>query len=456
MRIPFLLLLMLPLFQAAEILSPAERKEIAELVNAVMAAGFPDAAKATLYRGELRIRATSGPHGEEPLLPCDSSQMQETTETGVAYNFVFPGMHAKTASGTWLIGFDYNFSPRPTDEVTEAGLTVITPATLTETAQAERNFDAAKDAKEWLEPLSATDRPHLIAVMDRLVPVSFYLKINLDTWPAATVLLHRAGWPDAELAALSIADQRARSFWKLRPWSEPEPAFDPTGAYPNAKQEEQAWKDAHKILTLESPAIALRRGLFRFFKSHINRDDAWMSPDVATACCLACLDPNDPQGNQGRIAALRAVHDLPVILPPQANLVARLQSWEAAPRRPRMAVRNGKNAKGDGTVGMSTSFAAPAPAYQPHLSDLDALIALLDDQRPTRWIDFTGARSVGDNAWRAVSTLVERDPRLLAGIPVDKPWSPTERTTAARAFQAWWKVHGTTQRGLLKAPQEKP
>jgi len=455
MRICILLFLGLPFYHAAEGLNPAERKEIAALVDAVIAAGFPDAKKATLYSGELRIRATSGPKGEEPLLPCDASQMQETTETGVAYRFVLPGMHTKTASGAWLIGFNFNYTPRPTDEVTDAALTVIDPATLTAKAQAERAFDAVKQAEEWLAPLSATDRPRLITAMDCMVPVSFHLKISPDNWPAAAVLLYRADWTDAELAGLSIADQRARSFWQLRPWMEPDHAFDPTGAYPTSNLEEQAWKDAHKTLTLESPATALRRALFRFCKEQINRDDPWLPVDVATACSLACLDPKDPQGNKARIAALQAAHDLPLVLPPNANLVARLQGWEGASRRPRMSVKSGQGAKRDGSVSMSTTFTAPEPAYQPQAGDLDALVVLLDDQRPSRWIDFTGTRSVGDNAWRALAILLKQDPRSLAGIPVDKPWTAAERGAAAKAFRTWWKEHGAAQRGLVEKSQEK-
>ncbi len=434
--------------QAADILEPAERTAITSLIDAVVKAGFPDARAMTLYHGDLNILARSGPMGEEPRLPCDASHMQETTDSGIAYHFTFPGLHAKTASGSWLIAFAYDYMPRATDEVTVTGLTALDPVTLTATAQAERAFDAATQAKEWLALLGSKDRPRLIAAMDRLVPVSFQLKIKADNWPAAALLLSRAGWPDADLFALAIADQRARSYWQLRPWSEPDSAFDPTGAYPRAKQDEQAWQDANKVLALDQPATAWRRALFRFCKNQLSRDEPWLQADIAAACCRACLDPLDPQGNAARITALRAARDLPVTLPADASLVTRLQSWEGSPRQSRMTVSKGNAGKaGDsGSVGMTTTFSAPVSAYKPMAADMDDLVTLLSDPRPSRWNDFSGARSVGDNAWRALAVLLKQDPRSLAKISTDAKWTVAERATAARAFQTWWKINGAAYR----------
>jgi hypothetical protein len=83
-----------------------------------------------------------------------------------------------------------------------------------------------------------------------------------------------------------------------------------------------------------------------------------------------------------------------------------------------MAVSGG----GDG-ASIATSFSAPAPAYVPKREDLDALVALLADERPSRFWDFNGPRTVGDNAWRAVAKLLEADPRKLAGQPTEKAWT---------------------------------
>ena len=90
---------------------------------------------------------------------------------------------------------------------------------------------------------------------------------------------------------------------------------------------------------------------------------------------------------------------------------------------------------------MSMAFEPVIEPYTPKPEDLDALVALLDDERPSRFMDFVGPRSVGDNAWRALAVLLKRDPRALALVPSDKPWSRSERRFAALAVQAWWKDH---------------
>ena len=104
---------------------------------------------------------------------------------------------------------------------------------------------------------------------------------------------------------------------------------------------------------------------------------------------------------------------------------------------PRMTV----SGNGNGGPSISTSFVAPTPAYVPMKSDLDSLVALLDDPRPSRFFDFSGSRPVGDNAWRAVTVLLNSDPRKLAGYPTDHPWTAAECKAAATAVQAWWKEH---------------
>ena len=89
-------------------------------------------------------------------------------------------------------------------------------------------------------------------------------------------------------------------------------------------------------------------------------------------------------------------------------------------------------------LAISTSFTAPPPAYTPQKADLDGLVVLLADERASRFWDFAGPRTVGDNAWRALAILLKSDPRTLAGYPTDKPWTSDKRKVAAKAVQAWW------------------
>jgi len=422
-----------------DLLTPEERKSVDALIAAVVAAGFPDGAKASVHSGKLAVSATFDPQKEAVPLPSDASTTQMTNPgtTKMTYGYAFQGLHLKLADGSWVISLAYRFKPRAGDSVTPES-PALDLAGLTEAACKAHPFHAEKDAAAWLEGVDPAHRVRATQSMDVLVPITRYLKLNADALGPAIVLLHRAGWADAAAASLSIADQRARQYWQLRPWTEPDPAFDPTGAYPKAKDEEQAWKKAHPLAVPEAPAVALRRALFRWCRAQIMADDGLLAPEAAAAVCKAAVDPKDPQGNAARTDALLAGSKLPITPAANADLAARLQSWEANPRKPKMLVSSG----GDGaSLTMSTGFSAPAPAYAPKKEDLDALVALLADERPSRFWDFAGPRSVGDNAWRALAKLLDADPRKLAGQGTEKPWTAAERKSASAAFQRWWKDH---------------
>jgi hypothetical protein len=426
-----------------DLLTPEETKGIEAVIASMIAAGFPDAAKSEVHFGKLGVTATFDPTKETAPLPTNTSRTQMTVpgSTKMAYGFSFDGLHVKLADGSWLISLAYRFKPKAGDTVDASNAPVVDLAGLTATSVAAKPFHAEKDAATWLEGLAPAHRARAAQAMDVLVPVTFHLKLNADSLAPAIVLLQRAGWPDAAAASLSLADQRARKYWELRPWTEPDAPYDPSGAYPKAKDEEAAWKKAHAQVEPEAPQVALRRALFRWCRAQIMAEDvAFLAPDVAAAACKAAVDPKDPQKFGARADALLAGSKLPVTPAANADLAARLQSWEARPRTPKMMVSGGGEAGGN-SLTMSTSFTAPAVAYTPKKEDLDALVALLADERPSRFWDFTGPRTVGDNAWRAVTTLLEADPRTLAKHPAEKAWTPTERKAAAAAVQKWWKDH---------------
>jgi len=434
---PIRVLALACLILPGDLLTSEERRSVETLISAVVAAGFPDGAKAAVHSGKLAVTATFDPQKEAAPLPTEASttQMTNAGTSNVTYGFSFPGLHLKLADGSWVIALSHRFKPRPGDTVTPES-PALDLAQLTEAAAKAHPFHAEKDAAKWLEGIDPAQRARATQAMDLLVPITRYLKLNADALVPAIVLLHRAGWSDAATASLSIADQRARQYWQLRPWTDPDPAFDPTGAYPKAKDEEQAWRTAHPLAVPEDPATALRRALFRWCRAQIMAEEALLPPDAAAAVCKAAIDPKDPQKNGARCDALLSGSKLPVTPAANADLAARLQSWEAAPRRPKMSVSGGTNG-----ASIATSFSAPPPAYVPKKDDLDALVALLADERPSRFWDFSGPRTTGDNAWRALATLLDADPRKLAGHPTEKSWTPAERKAAATAVQRWWKEH---------------
>jgi hypothetical protein len=336
--------------------------------------------------------------------------------------------------GSWILGLTKRFTPDADDRVDAGRAPAVVAERLTAAAQAAHPFDKAT-ISEWLEGFQAGDREAAGAGVALMGPVSEHLGLHTNFFAPAVVMLHRAGWRDATLACVAIAGARAGEYWQLRPWVEPDGTFDPTGAYPDMEATEEAWRKAHPRLTLEPPATALRRAMHRWCRNELMHDVRLLSPRVAAAVCLATLDPGDPQRHAPRIAALSAAAGIPAEPGPSADLAGKLASW-SLPGRPRMVV----SSTNDG-AGMTTSFVEPKPAYKPERKDLDALMALLSDDRPSRFIDFSGARSIGDNAFRAVAEILDADPRALAKHPVTAPWTPAERKKAATAVQAWWKDH---------------
>ncbi|HEY0909944.1 MAG TPA: hypothetical protein VGD75_06885 [Bradyrhizobium sp.] len=424
--------------ESAALVTPSQEKQVKQVVASMLAAGFPDAHKAEVYSGKVAVKATFDPAKTTPL-PSEASTMQMTNGEGkgMTYGYAFDGVHFKLSDGSWIIGLSYHFAPGPADSVDVSGARKINLSTLSADAIAAHPTNAEKDAAKWLAQTAPEQREQAKRTLNRLAPVLNYLRLDLNRLAPAAVLLTSAGWADGPALSLAIADQRARSYWQMRPWTFPDALFDPTGAYPTAKADEAAWQKANPQFKSEAPDVALRRSLFRWCRAQImlpDREDAMLPLSVAAAASKAAVDPKDPQGNAARIDALAAGAKLPVEPAENADLAARLQSWEGNPRQPKMVVSGGG-------ASIATSFSAPAPAYAPAKTDLDALVALLADERPSRFFDFSGPRTLGDNAWRALAVLLKDDPRTLAGYPVDHPWTPAERRAAAKAVQQWWKQH---------------
>lgn len=430
---------------AKDLLTKEEAKEVDAVIRAVIAAGFPDAANSSVHSGKLVVSATYDPDKDPAPLPSSASTMQATipNTSRTTYTYTFEGLHFKLADGSWLISLAYHFKPAAGDKVNDADAPEIKLAELTATAIKDHPFDAEKEASKWLEGLDAPQRPRAAAAMNLLLPVTFYLKLGADDLAPAIVLLHAAGWPDAAAASLSLADQRARNYWQLRPWMPPDMPFDPSGVYPNSKTEEEAWRKAHTTFTPEPPQTALRRALYRWCRGQLtveSSEDGLFPPEIAAKTAKAMVEPNDPQKNAAKIDAQLAGAKLPVTPAENADLAGKLQSWEARQRMPRMVVKGGG---GNKNPSISTSFEAPVAAYTPDKKDLDALVALLGDDRPSRFFDFNGARTVGENAWRALAALLKADPRTLAAYAIDKPWTTAEHHAASTAVQTWWKAHRT-------------
>lgn len=74
-------------------------------------------------------------------------------------------------------------------------------------------------------------------------------------------------------------------------------------------------------------------------------------------------------------------------------------------------------------------------------ADLDGLVALAGDRRPSRWLDDLHYRTIGDNALRALSLLLGCEPRNLIKRNLDIPWTDAERDITAKELGRWWKAN---------------
>ena len=429
---------------ADSLMSAEENKKCQTVVDALIKAGFPDGKGATVYAGKLAVSCTFDPGKTQPQLPSEASDTQMTSDTAlVTYGYKFEGLHFLLADGSWLIGLRYHFTPGKNDKVDFSNAPEVDLSKLSSDADANP-FDAERKAKKWLDGELPEQRKVIAAIMDRYVPVSQKLLLGSDEMAPAAILLSRAGWTDALDLSMVCADQRARHYWQLRPWTEAEFSFDPTGEYPQAKEAEQAWNVANPQHKLEEPDAALHRAMFRWCRAQMlvqNPEDGMLTLEVAALTTRAMVDAGDPQHLIPNINLISASNKLPVTPDEKASLADRLQSWEAQPRMPKMVVTGGHD--GGNGASISTGFVAPAPAYDPKPADMDDLVKLLGDDRPSRFHDFVGGRTLGDNAWRALATLLKDDPRKLAKYPTDHPWTTEERHTAAIAVADWWKDHRT-------------
>ena len=418
-----------PSAELPPLLTGEETKEVNAVLAAMLAAGFPDGQHAHVYVGTIQVFAAFDPNGASRPLPARSAvtRMLVPDTRKVTHGYLFEGLHFKLADGSWIIALAYHFKPAPGDSVKTDGAHEVNLATVTADAMAAHPFDAAKDASIYLEKVPPLERPRLTAALTRIVPVTIQLQIAPEGAMPAAVLLYRAGWAGAAELSLTISQNRARSYWELQLWSDPDWVFDPTGQYLPMRKAATAWAQTQAQFPAEPPAVGMRRAMFRWCRSQLaapSPEDALLPADVAAAAMKACVDPKDPQHNLSRIDALLAGQKLPATVAPDAPLIARLQSWEE-----------------ESAPGAAGAEAPAIASFTPQKSDLDALVALLADERPSRFCDFTGPRTLGDNAWRAVAALLKSDPRTLAGYPTDHPWTPAERRAAGKAVQAWWKNH---------------
>jgi hypothetical protein len=430
--IPALLLFLTACHMNAE---DPKLQEIEALAAKLVKLGYPDCAGAEITCGKATVNATV--HGdEEPPFSTRLSKSQMTSQDGgTIYSFEFNGMHVHLADGTWLLGLRYRSkNDKLVIKIDDAK--AIDPATLTASAAQENPYKVEQGAK-FLEQIPEDQRAMVDKTLQITVPVSFKLKLRPDDMPLATIVLALNGWKDAAWSAQSVAVIRSRDYWQQQYWSGKLPSFDPTGEYKDRDHVVTEWRSAHPKPQIESAEVGLRRALHREFRMWLAQPDpAWaLDAKQTKAAAIAMLDPADPQKITARIEALYEAQTIPKNPPADAPLAEKLRSWSATTGTPEFRVKSAK----DGTS-MSTTFSDTQPAYVPAEQDIAELVKLVKDDRTSRLVDFSGARTVGDNALRALAVVLQRDPRSEASMADMEPWTSERRHQTAQALEKWLKT----------------
>lgn len=417
---------------------PAEQSQaMRALVDELVRLGLPDTAGAEYFVGPAYVQQQLDPAKEEPVVPMRYARIQESVpdSTEMIYKSIVPGPHFRLADGRWLLSLGYLLTPSDRQQVFTRKMEQRELQRVMADAAAAFPFEPNADFDEWFQKIPAADLEAMKTGVKQGVPLWQYLELPRNNTTLGVCFLLRAGASDAEVLSYTIVDTRCRDFWRMQPWTGPALPFDPTGQNEAYEAVVKKWEEERKTYDVEPLAVAFRRDLNRYFFHMLMHDESPYEPEVAAALARATLDAGDPQQLEGKIAALVASASLPVRPAEGVELAAVLQSWGEGETK--MIVKNSSTA-GD-RPSITTVFENTTAAYSPSVKDLPALFALLDDSRPTRWVDHQGDRSVGENALRAIAMVLEKNPLELVGVEATAPWTEEARANANQALREWWR-----------------
>lgn len=413
-----------------------ERRAIDQLVDKLFANGLPDTKGAKYFVGPARVTQRFDPDLTQPLLPMEFCVMQSTVPDSKEMEYVFeiPGPHFELRDGRWLLGLDYLIDAKKTSRLQTKKGSSRKLAGAAELAREQFPYAPAPDFDEWFANVSAPDLQALKDGVKNGVPLWQYFQLPRNDTAVGVMYLLRAGAEDASVLSYTVADTRCRDYWRMNYWSGEEGPFDPTGKYAGLEKVADIWQSKQEKCVAESPSQAFRRDLHRYFFYQLRQPNSEFSDDTLAALATATLDPDDPQHLAKRLQMLVASKRIAETPPPNATLVDRLKAWGA----PQSTMKVTNTPQG-ANPGLTTVFEQSTPAYEPKQQDLQALFALLDDDRPTRFVDYQGARTVGENALRAIAVILDTNPLSLVESESLEPWTPERRRTVNRALLEWWK-----------------
>jgi len=423
---------------ASVLLSKEERAACEAVIVQAIAMGFPDLREARFYDGNLVVKI--------PETECSSS-----------------GISARL----------------PDRRVVVPGLCAFLRSDVSKTIDTgQRPFDLRHDLLDCPLPDVPDDAELTWRLThfpdedaDRLRAISRLARRLDGKWlwyNPMTIHLQRRGEPEWEVAARSCGVNQA-IIEAQDPWwhGSPRPlVLLPASGYSPLTGLGGRSLPIDGILHAVPPATALRRFLHEYFRefllgsgvrldgtlNSIRVEEATLPAGTAVAAATSFLTPGESLQEQ-ELTLLDARQHVPLTAAPGAPLVERLASWEfdglwhgdnwdppmvlpqlAALERSRFEARR---------VQRPAMFAG---------TEMDALVHLLDDPRPCRWLDGKTPRTLGDNALRAVACLLGFDPRAVLDRDIAAPWTAEERHATAVALASWWEDN--RQKGIPEIQAE--
>ncbi len=442
-------------------LTAEEIAAITALADEAVKLGLPDAKGAEFWEGSVQV---------------ETKTRQGSSSSGEH------GQHLKLADGSWLINMRRRVVPTDTVSVKpQADARILTPQQLADPDfgngnQPRRSMAAMKAnlppgyLDKMVQAFVEADRPRIKAMLDDPA-ASRFMRGNMGDGDIRPLLLIRAG----------IADAIAQAHPGAVPVDESKVAFGVWGGGQarrplilDASDQQFHWRMPQKripgsMATIDGPepgsmrlvplAENLRKALLGWFlEAFADPAASGLTPDRLAAAVQALQPANGPIEQKRNLERLLAGFALPDTVADGADLATRLTVWRT---------RTTGQGRFEDSDHQEQWFESMDPDQLKHLGedqrrqyeayqarrksdftakDLDGLIALAGDTRPTRWIDggrYQGApvgRTVGDNALRAVRRILGVDPRLLIGRDIATPWTDSERTATATALAEWWKT----------------
>jgi hypothetical protein len=461
---------------------PADQAEITRLIDVAVAHGYPDAAGAQAYEGELIVSGQGLQRvGDNNRLATSQSitsnlktgkqVVRGTTEKPEA-DQVF-GLHLKLVDGRWLVGLDRLVAAADVDasRLTALSREEFATALRDPFGSAPAHWDTANEIA-WEQHFPAALRPALRASR-QWDDLSCGLRLQLQREETPMVLhFMRCGVPGSDSAL--VRAMLGESYERAVRSDDPAPALLLTDADRQRGERQAAARLRQRLgllsdpdadrwpQTLDPPGPLVRRTLGAWFRTQLVVPFPAVTALQAQAALQALYGSAMPEAMQEDVRRLVAraalLANSPASLLADAPFALRVAWWEPPDRRllSYFDLNHLQDVTADQLAGFGPELRgafAQARANAMAEGDIPALIALCGDTGASRWLDDGGAqiqhpplvpRTVGDNALRILTQVLGVDPRALIGGDPTAPWTPAAQAASAAALQTWWQAHATT------------